>query len=198
VLTELYRTGKIKQEALGVLAKTIICIKTGCLASGPEVEFLGSTIQLAESITLSPKVQKTSAQLKQAQQPQAPREKKQPQEVKPKPTQPQVRHETIQTPSKQPDIQQRSWESLVSLLSREAKIDRAKAEDILNAVANYLSIYPSVGVLRLVEDISRISKTENRVVKTALEILRSLDYVDIKEEGVVNLKKALRSGEIPL
>ncbi|MEM1931996.1 MAG: hypothetical protein QXK71_00455 [Pyrobaculum sp.] len=198
MLTELYRTGKIKQEALGVLAKTIICIKTGCLASGPEVEFLGSTIQLAESITLSPKVQKTSAQLKQAQQPQAPREKKQPQEVKPKPTQPQVRHETIQTPSKQPDIQQRSWESLVSLLSREAKIDRAKAEDILNAVANYLSIYPSVGVLRLVEDISRISKTENRVVKTALEILRSLDYVDIKEEGVVNLKKALRSGEIPL
>ncbi|MEM0369478.1 MAG: hypothetical protein QXT46_00290 [Pyrobaculum sp.] len=198
MLTELYRTGKIKQEALGVLAKTIICIKTGCLASGPEVEFLGSTIQLAESITLSPKVQKTSAQLKQAQQPQAPREKKHPQEVKPKPTQPQVRHETIQTPSKQPDIQQRSWESLVSLLSREAKIDRAKAEDILNALANYLSIYPSVGVLRLVEDISRISKTENRVVKTALEILRSLDYVDIKEEGVVNLKKALRSGEIPL
>ncbi|MEM0468334.1 MAG: hypothetical protein QXT27_03960 [Pyrobaculum sp.] len=198
MLTELYRTGKIKQEALGVLAKTIICIKTGCLASGPEVEFLGSTIQLAESITLSPKVQKTSAQQKQAQQPQAPREKKHPQEVKPKPTQPQVRHETIQTPSKQPDIQQRSWESLVSLLSREAKIDRAKAEDILNAVANYLSIYPSVGVLRLVEDISRISKTENRVVKTALEILRSLDYVDIKEEGVVNLKKALRSGEIPL
>lgn len=86
----------------------------------------------------------------------------------------------------------------MSLLSREAKIDRAKAEDILNALANYLSIYPSVGVLRLVEDISRISKTENRVVKTALEILRSLDYVDIKEEGVVNLKKALRSGEIPL
>lgn len=192
MLTELYKSGKLKQDALGVLAKTVICIKTGCIASGPEAYLGNTTIQLAETIAISPKVQKPP----QPKQPQT----KTRQEVKPAPQPPQRPPPPPPTPSTQqePSQTQHSWDTIVSLLTREAKIDKQKAELVLNAISSYLSVYPSVGVLRLIEDISRKTKVEARAVKSAVEILKTLDYLEVKEEGVVNLKKAMRSGEILL
>ncbi|MGB9706064.1 MAG: hypothetical protein ACPL3C_11490, partial [Pyrobaculum sp.] len=91
-----------------------------------------------------------------------------------------------------------SWDTLATLLANEAKIDKSKAESVLDVVANYLAVYPSVGVIRLIEDVTRIAKADQRAVRAAIEILRSADVIELKEEGVVNLKKPLKRGEIPL
>jgi hypothetical protein len=201
VLSELYKTGKVRQEALGVLAKTIICIKTGCLASGPEVSFAGSTIQLAETITLTPQTRPPQKETKQARQTTTQRRQPQPAPRQaPKQEAPrQPAEKPPQTPpSQEPPREATSWDALATLLANEAKIDKSKAESVLDAVANYLAVYPSVGVIRLIEDAARIAKADQRAVRAAIEILRSADVIELKEEGVVNLKKPLKRGEIPL
>jgi Mn-dependent DtxR family transcriptional regulator len=86
----------------------------------------------------------------------------------------------------------------VSLLAEETKIERTKAESILNTIFNYLATYPSAGVLRFIDDVARMSKADQRTVRTALEILRSSDVVEMREEGVVNLKRAVRREGLPL
>ncbi|MGK0548772.1 MAG: hypothetical protein ABWU84_03950 [Pyrobaculum sp.] len=204
MLSELYKAGKIRQEALGVLAKTIICIKTGCLATGPEVALGDVKIQLAEAVAIAPQprpqAQKPKPQQKIAQplaaKPQAPKQKQE----KPPPAQ-----ATPQEPAKSEREEKQEaksvapgWEVLVALLANDAKIDKAKAEAVLEAVSSYLAVYPSVGVIRLVEDVARIAKTDQKTVRTALEILRSADAIELREEGVVNLKKLFKKGEIPL
>ncbi len=55
MISELYKAGKAKQEALGVLAKTVICVKTGCLASGPEVVVGNVTLQLTDAVAPAPR-----------------------------------------------------------------------------------------------------------------------------------------------
>lgn len=201
MLSELYKSGKVRQDALGVLAKTIICIKTGCLASGPEVFFAGASLQLAEAITLTPQAKPPQKEVKQVKQTTTPRRQHHPtprqipkQEIQRQPAEkpPQA------PPSQEPLRETTSWDTLVTLLANEAKIDRPKAEAVLDAVVNYLAVYPSVGVIRLIEDAARISKTDQKAVRTAIEILRSADVIELGEEGVVNLKKPLKRGEIPL
>ncbi len=86
----------------------------------------------------------------------------------------------------------------MSLLAEETKIERTKAESILNTIFNYLTTYPSAGVLRFIDDVARMSKADQRTVRTALEILRSSDVVEMREEGVVNLKRAVRREGLPL
>ncbi|ABP50377.1 MAG: hypothetical protein OWQ51_05225 [Pyrobaculum arsenaticum] len=204
MLSELYKAGKIRQEALGVLAKTIICIKTGCLATGPEVALGDVKIQLAEAVAIAPQprpqAQKPKPQQKIAQplaaKPQAPKQKQEkppPAQATPKEPPKTEREEKQEAKSVAP-----GWEVLVALLANDAKIDKAKAEAVLEAVSSYLAVYPSVGVIRLVEDVARIAKTDQKTVRTALEILRSADAIELREEGVVNLKKLFKKGEIPL
>ncbi|ABL87985.1 conserved hypothetical protein [Pyrobaculum islandicum DSM 4184] len=204
MLSELYKAGKIKQETLGVLAKTIICIKIGCLPSGPEVIFGNVVLQLAESLSTSKSKQAQPKALKQE------RTLQQPKLENLKSSRVQVQLESDKSKSvesKEPKSETKvelvkeeriSLDKLTTLLAEEAKIDKAKADSVINTLFNYLSVYPSVGVLRLIEDIARMTKVEGRVVRAALEILRSADLIDLKEEGVVNLKRQIRRGELPL
>jgi len=218
VISELYKAGKVKEDLLGTLAKTIICAKTGCLATGPEVVFGNVVLQLAESIILAPKPQ-TGASTKQRpttkteQKTQRPTAAKAEQkEQKPAAPPPVAKVETEKKEEKKPPPQTETkkplptaearpgvrWEELVSILAREAKVDGERADAVLATVLDYLSVYPSVGVLRLIEDVARKAKADPRVVRTALEILRGIDVVEMKEEGVVNLKKLVKRGGTPL
>jgi len=219
VISELYKEGKVKEDLLGALAKTIICAKTGCLATGPEVVFGNLVLQLAESIILAPKPQagasaKQKPAAKTEQRVQRPAAAKAEQkEQKPAAAQPLVaKVETEKKETKEPPRQIETkrpvptgetkpgvrWEELVSILAREAKVDGEKADAVLTGILDYLSVYPSVGVLRLIDDVARKAKADPRVVRTALEILRGVDVVEMKEEGVVNLKKWVKRGGTPL
>jgi hypothetical protein len=210
VISELYRAGKVKQEALGVLAKTVICAKTGCLASGPEVVVGGVTLQLTDTIAQAPrpKVIKETRETRQEKL----LTRQQPKLEKPlAPQMPKVQEvaektvvkEEAETPQKEVKgketrREEASWDRLVSLIAEEAKIEKTKAESILNAILNYLATYPSTGVLRLIDDVSRISKADHKAVRIALETLRSSDVIEMREEGVVNLKQLIKRGELPL
>jgi len=193
VISELYKAGKAKQEALGVLAKTVICAKIGCLASGPEVVVGNVTLQLTDAVAPAPRpkpAKETRQEKLLPRQPQ-PKPEKPP---SPQPPKPQMPPGT--TPLKEPQRETKevgetkkeeaSWDRLVSLLAEETKIERTKAESILNTIFNYLATYPSAGVLRFIDDVARMSKADQRTVRTALEILRSSDVVEMREEGVVN------------
>jgi len=221
VISELYKAGKVKEDLLGTLAKTIICAKTGCLATGPEVVFGNVVLQLAESIILAPKPQ-TGASTKQrpttkteqkAQRPTAAKaEQKEQKPAAPPPAANVAKVETEKKEAKEPPPQTETkkplptgearpgvrWEELVSILAREAKVDGERADAVLAGILDYLSVYPSVGVLRLIEDVARKAKADPRVVRTALEVLRGIDVVEMKEEGVVNLKKLVKRGGTPL
>jgi hypothetical protein len=200
VISELYKAGKAKQEALGVLAKTVICVKTGCLASGPEVVVGNITLQLTDAVAPAPRP-KPAKETRQEKLP-----PRQPQPKPEKPPSPQPPKPSGTTPLKEPQKkevgeakkEETSWDRLVSLLAEETKIERTKAESILNTIFNYLATYPSAGVLRFIDDVARMSKADQRTVRTALEILRSSDVVALTEEGVVNLKRAVRREGLPL
>lgn len=209
MISELYRAGKVRQEALGMLAKTVICAKTGCLASGPEVVVGGVTLQLTDTIAQAPrpKVIKETRETRQEKL----LTRQQPKLEKPlAPQMPKVQEvaektvvkEEAETPQKEvkgkETRREESWDRLVSLIAEEAKIEKTKAESILNAVLNYLATYPSTGVLRLIDDVSRISKADHKAVRIALETLRSSDVIEMREEGVVNLKQLIKRGELPL
>ena len=203
MISELYKAGKAKQEALGVLAKTVICAKTGCLASGPEVVVGNVTLQLTDAVAPAPKP-KPAKETRQEKLP--PRQPQPKPEKPPSPQPPKPQGPSRTTPLKEPQKkevgeakkEEASWDRLVSLLAEETKIERTKAESILNTIFNYLATYPSAGVLRFIDDVARMSKADQRTVRTALEILRSSDVVEMREEGVVNLKRAVRREGLPL
>jgi DNA-binding transcriptional ArsR family regulator len=203
VISELYKAGKAKQEALGVLAKTVICAKTGCLASGPEVVVGNVTLQLTDAVAPAPRP-KPAKETRQEKLP--PRQPQPKPEKPPSPQPPKPQGPLRTTSSKEPQKkevgvakkEEASWDRLVSLLAEETKIERTKAESILNTIFNYLATYPSAGVLRFIDDVARMSKADQRTVRTALEILRSSDVVEMREEGVVNLKRAVRREGLPL
>jgi DNA-binding transcriptional ArsR family regulator len=203
VISELYKAGKAKQEALGVLAKTVICAKTGCLASGPEVVVGNVTLQLTDAVAPAPRP-KPAKETRQEKLP--PRQPQPKPEKPPSPQPPKPQGPSRTTSSKEPQKkevgeaknEEASWDRLVSLLAEETKIERTKAESILNIIFNYLATYPSAGVLRFIDDVARMSKADQRTVRTALEILRSSDVVEMREEGVVNLKRAVRREGLPL
>ncbi len=201
MISELYKAGKVKQEALGVLAKTVICAKTGCLASGPEVVVGNVTLQLTDAVAPAPRPKPA----KETRQEKLPPRQSQPKPEKPPSPQPPKPPGTtpLKEPQKKKEVgeakkEEASWDRLVSLLAEETKIERTKAESILNTIFNYLATYPSAGVLRFIDDVARMSKADQRTVRTALEILRSSDVVEMREEGVVNLKRAVRREGLPL
>jgi hypothetical protein len=206
VISELYRAGKVKQEALGVLAKTVICAKTGCLASGPEVVVGGVTLQLTDTIAQAPRPkviketrqEKLTRQQPKLEKPLAPQMPKVQEVAEKTVVKEEVEKPQKEVKEKETRREEASWDRLVSLIAEEAKIEKTKAESILNAVLNYLATYPSTGVLRLIDDVSRISKADRKAVRIALETLRSSDVIEMREEGVVNLKRLIKRGELPL
>jgi len=80
-------------------------------------------------------------------------------------------------------------EELARFVARDAKSDVNTARLVLSSVLSYLSAYPSVGILRLIDDIAKKTKADQRVIKTAIEALRGIDVVEIVDDVVVNLKK---------
>lgn len=80
-------------------------------------------------------------------------------------------------------------EELASFVARDAKSDVKTATLVLSSVLSYLSAYPSVGILRLIDDIAKKTKADQRVIKTAIEALRGIDVVEIVDDVVVNLKR---------
>jgi len=81
-------------------------------------------------------------------------------------------------------------EELVRLIAKEVKADVAVARTVLASLADYLSAYPSVGILRLIDDITRKTKADARVVRAAVDALRDAGLVEvIADLGVVNLKR---------
>jgi len=80
-------------------------------------------------------------------------------------------------------------DELSTLVAKEAKIDAAAARIVLSNILSYLSAYPSVGILRLIDDIAKKTKADTRVVKAAIEALRSIDVIEVIDNAVVNLKK---------
>lgn len=78
---------------------------------------------------------------------------------------------------------------LVESVAGATGLSPVDAERVLNAIMTYLSSYPSVGVLRLLDDIRRSAKVDPDIVKRVLNVLRAYDVVELHELGVVNLKK---------
>lgn len=228
MLSEAVRSGRVADERLGVLAKTILCIRQGCIATGPEVEIGGTTIQLAEGYPTQPAARQkpqarqappvARAEAKRgpkiemnAAQAQVGKASASRQETKvegpkpsPHPSQPEERPRENPRPKEEarpgeagsqgPDLLSR----LVDALTAGAKVDRRVAEEALAKILEYLSIYPSVGIVRLVEDVSRSGKFDKRLLRTALEVLHSAEVVEIKDVGVVNLRRQVGGGYIPL
>jgi len=89
-------------------------------------------------------------------------------------------------------VDRQRLEELARLVAREAKIDVTNALTVLSSIVNYLSAYPSVGILRLIDDIAKKTKANQRVVKVAIEALRGIDVVEIVNNAVVNLKTRKR------
>ncbi|MEZ0248760.1 MAG: hypothetical protein ABWJ97_05755 [Thermoproteus sp.] len=83
---------------------------------------------------------------------------------------------------------------LSKLVERTAEalgIGQAEARRVLEAMLSYLSNYPSVGILRFLEDMKRAAKADPDLVKRALNVLRGYEIVELHELGVVNLKKRI-------
>jgi len=86
-------------------------------------------------------------------------------------------------------IDQSRLDGLAELVAKEAKANVAMARLVLSSILNYLSAYPSVGILRIVDDIARKTKADPRLIRAAIDALRSIDVVEIVDDAVVNLKK---------
>jgi len=86
-------------------------------------------------------------------------------------------------------IEQSKLDAMSRLVAQEAKADVATARVVLSSVLSYLSAYPSVGILRLIDDIAKKTKADQRVIKVAIEALRSIDIIEVVDDAVVNLKK---------
>ncbi|MBP1448473.1 MAG: hypothetical protein JZD41_00415 [Thermoproteus sp.] len=271
----------IKDEGLGVLAATVLCLKRGCTADGPEVAIGPATFRLCEdgkktscekrqaslldlakgknekvkrhkekesksdvatkkdektSETKSKKGQRKKSENKSngginilsfagdgaadrkeiakkavdtsAAKPQA--ESKQKELVKPSADVEKDKKVVEEKPRGSTSGEERTAE--VKSASQEAKtaavkdglepisskrliepvkkvlgIDENAAEKLLNTALGYLSKYPSVGILRFMYDISKLTKTEPDLVKKLLNVLKAYDVVEVHEMGVVNL-----------
>jgi len=302
-LSELYKKGRIEEGQLGVLAKTVICAKLGCNASGQEVVMFGDhALRLADSLpprdSKSQNTQKPQARPAEVlggggRQPRQPvtdakarrergaasateskrvveqRSKQGPQpaqrpaaveqrgEVQRRPTAEVGNREALagkvarteatterrvaqkeQQPSQRPaavaktqplfppkEVQQRQeasspppgvqrhapsgaqtpdgtlkqeplpridysrLEELAKSVAKDAKTDAAVARAVLTSIVHYLSVYPSVGILRLIDDIARKTKADRRVIGIAIDALRSIGAIEVVDGAVVNLKR---------
>jgi len=86
-------------------------------------------------------------------------------------------------------IEQSRLDRLAELVTKEVKADVAVVRAVLSSIMSYLSAYPSVGILRLIDDIAKKTKADPRVVKAAIDVLRGADIIEVVDGAVVNLKK---------
>jgi len=80
-------------------------------------------------------------------------------------------------------------EELAKSVAKDAKTDVAVARTVLTSIVSYLSVYPSVGILRLIDDVAKKTKADRRVIMIAIDALRSIGTVEVIDGAVVNLKK---------
>jgi len=78
---------------------------------------------------------------------------------------------------------------LAKAVAREAKADVAAASAVLSSIMDYLAVYPSVGILRLIDDIAKKTKADPRLIRVAIDALRGVDAIEVVDGAVVNLKK---------
>lgn len=94
-------------------------------------------------------------------------------------------------PARQESAGQIDRARLVESIAEATGLGPTDAERVLSSVMTYLSNYPSVGILRFLDDIRRSAKVDPDIIKRILNVLRSYDVVELHELGVVNLKKSL-------
>lgn len=206
MLSEAVRSGRVAADRLGVLARTILCIRHGCIATGPEAEVGGAVVQLAENYVPQATGRQGARQARPAQQRPVRPEARQAARAPPRPATRETSERPAAPPTQQAPPEGRDegggsgdlYARLVEALAAEAKVDRGLAGEVIAKVLEYLSVYHSVGVIRLLEDLSRGGKVDARLLKTALDVLRSSDVVEIKDVGVVNLKRQVGGRYIPL
>ncbi|MFB6490994.1 MAG: hypothetical protein TU35_007100 [Thermoproteus sp. AZ2] len=94
-----------------------------------------------------------------------------------------------QTAAQRPDAV--SIDDLAEAAAQHLSVDVGRARQLLSAALGYLASYPSVGLLRFIEDVSRLAKADPDSIKKLLNVLRSAEVVELHELGVVNLKKRI-------
>lgn len=211
------KAGSKAKEELGELAATVLCLKQGCEAEGPEVAIGPAVFRLYEGrqakagerkrgqislLDLTKPGRKELAEQEEAgRRPAKARRGQKRAEGRAEAAGPaQAAEAPRPPPPPPPEAAERAVKeaseaaSLEQLLEPAAKalgVDPERARQILTAALGYLSTYPSVGVLRFVEDVSKTSKAGPDLVKKLLAVLRSAEVVEVNEVGVVNLKRAV-------
>ena len=83
------------------------------------------------------------------------------------------------------------YSRLLEAVAESAGLNPTDAKRVLDAVLLYLASYPSVGILRFLDDVRKSTKADPDVLKRVLNVLRAYDVVELHELGVVNLKKKI-------
>jgi len=213
-LSELYKADKVREDQLGALAKAVICTKLGCRATGPKAVFGNFEIQLVDS--LPTRVGQTTSQRRQTvtrtdRGSATSASKTQPLFLLGEERR-VGKHTNTQTFASKPQnvgTEQRSpvqppedklvepkrdkldikLEEITPVVAREGKTDAKAAHVVLSSIVSYLAAYPSVGVLRLIDDIARKTKADPRIIRAALDVLKSIGVIEVVDVGVVNLKR---------
>ena len=212
---------KLPPDRLGRLAQHAICVKRDvlCFETGETIEVLGNEVtlmRLADQAQASqgrgirdrPKKEQTLlSYLVQQSQPRKPAT----QQVQQKPSQqPKSQKAQVQqipaTQAKQAPEARTQQTSVVE--ERRPKEQHGQDTDpvtnlviamggteearqlVLKALA-YLSRYPSVGIIRFVDDVAKLAKVRREQVSRLLDAMRSLGIVDVVDGAVVNLKKRI-------
>jgi len=84
-------------------------------------------------------------------------------------------------------------DALRPIVEAAAKERRAPAEEVweaLHKALEYFEVYRSVGSIRAVEDLRRLSKASEAAVKAALDVLREVGLVEYINPGVYNYRAA--------
>jgi len=82
-------------------------------------------------------------------------------------------------------------ETLRRVVESAAKEYKAEAEKVwatLEKALQYFDTYHSVGAIRVVEDLRRLTKADEKTVKVALDVLRGVGLLEYREPGVYNYK----------
>ncbi|MEL9990347.1 MAG: hypothetical protein QXP98_01655 [Thermoproteus sp.] len=119
------------------------------------------------------------------------KEAKKKQEPREAPRGSERREEKQEGPRGEARLEDLDFSKLVERTAEALGISQAETRRVLEAMLSYLSSYPSVGILRFLEDIKRSTKADPDLIKRALNVLRGYEIVELHELGVVNLKKRI-------
>jgi len=82
-------------------------------------------------------------------------------------------------------------ERIIDMVTREVGVEREKARELSSRMLDYLSSHPSVGIIRLVEDVLRgydgDKEAARMLITRVLTMLDDAGIVDVVDGSVVNL-----------